>query len=368
MKRCVFILLIMFAVMLSPAAAGRQAGESVLSVELTGAGASFPAPLITTMADEYREVTGGRVTVNYQSIGSGGGIRQFKEQTIMFGATEAYLSYTDIADIQTRTGGTAYNMVITLGSVAPAYHVPGVPSGITFTGELLADMFLGRIANWNDPRLKAVNPGITFPNLPVQIAHRSDGSGTTNVWTDYLSKVSPEWRDRIGFGTSVNWSIGIGANGNEGVAGVIMSSPGSLGYLSLVYATLNDIPYGAVINASGNAILPDLASTTAAADMNLPEDTRVSITDTESPNGFPVSSFAWIMIYEHLDQNRAISTRSEAEELIRFLYWCITDGQKLSEPLDFAPLPDAAVSRAAAMLRSLTWKGEIIGSSVIDSM
>ncbi len=337
-------------------------------VALEGAGASFPAPLITAMADEYRDYTGGRITVNYQSIGSGGGIRQFIEQTIMFGATERYLSDEQVAEIEASTGGTAFNMPITLGSVAPTYNIPGVDTGLVFTGEVLVDMYRGEITHWNDPRIVELNPGVDLPAVPVQIVHRSDGSGTTNVWTDYFSKVSGWWADNVGFGTSVDWPRGTGANGNEGVAGVVQTTPGALGYNSLVYATLNDIPYGAVINSSGETILPDLPTTSAAANIDLPADTRVSITDTPAADGYPIASFAWVMVYERLDANSAIETREQAEELVRFLYWTITDGQELSEPLDFARLPQAAVDRATDMLRRLTWNGEAVGAEVIAAI
>lgn len=349
-------------------AAAMLIGSVASAVDLTGAGATFPAPLITAMADTYRDETGGRVTLNYQSIGSGGGIRQFLEQTVMFGASERYLTDEQIAEVEEATGGTAFNMPITLGSVAPTYNLPGVETGLVFTGEVLADLFLGNIPTWNDERLQELNPDVSLPPLPVQIVHRSDGSGTTAVFTDYLSKVSPEWAEQVGFATSVNWPTGIGGNGNEGVAGVVQTTPGALGYNSLVYATLNDIPYGAVMNNSGNAILPDLASTSVAGDVDLPDDMRVSITDTDAAGGYPVSGFAWLLIHENLDRNAAISTREEAEELIRFFYWTITEGQELSEPLDFARLPEAAVVRAEAMIRAMKWQGEAIGDEIVDAM
>ncbi len=342
--------------------AARDAGRPDVDVE--GAGASFPAPLITAWADEYRDETGGRVTVNYQSIGSGGGIRQFLEQTIMFGATERHLTDEQIEEIEEKTGGTAFNIPITLGSVAVTYNVPGVSEGLVFTGDVLVDMFRGEIETWNDSRIRELNPDVELPDLPVQIVHRSDGSGTTAVFTDYLSKASEWWEEEVGFATSVDWPRGTGANGNEGVAGVVQTTPGALGYNSLVYATLNDIAYGAVVNRSGEPVLPDLASTSAAGDVELPPDTRVSITDTPAADGYPIAGFAWVMVYERLDQNRAIRTRDQAEELSRFLYWIITDGQEFSEPLDFARLPEAAVERAEEMLSRLTWDGERIGEEV----
>jgi phosphate transport system substrate-binding protein len=339
---------------------------SAQAVDLLGAGATFPAPLITAMADEYRDLTGGRVTVNYQSIGSGGGIRQFIEQTVMFGMSEAFLSDDVMAEIEASTGGRAFNIPITLADVVPTYNLPGIGQGVVFSGEVLVDMFLGRIVTWDDPRLQELNPDISLPRLPVIIVHRSDGSGTTNVWTSYLSRVSEEWASTVGFATSVNWPTGIGGNGNEGVAGVVQSTPGALGYNSLTYALLNDIAFGNVINASGNIIEPSYAATTAAADIELPEDTRILFTNTPAPDGYPAAGFAWMLVYENLEQNNAIANRGQAEELVRFLIYTITDGQGLSESLGFAELPQAAVDRALAMIRQVKWQGEEIGAALVD--
>lgn len=343
-------------------------GAAQPSANIIGAGATFPAPLITTMADQFRAETDGRITVNYQSIGSGGGIRQFLEQTVMFGATERYLADEEIAAVESATGGTAFNIPVTLGSVAPVYFLPGVETGLVFTGELLADMFLGEIPLWNDPRLQELNPDVELPPLPVIIAHRSDGSGTTAVFTDYLSEVSEEWAQRVGSGTSVDWPTGLGGSGNEGVAAIVAQTPGALGYLSLVYATLNDIPYGAVVNQAGNAILPDLESTSAAGDVALPEDARVSITNTDAPEGYPLAGFSWLLVYEHLDQNNAITSREQAEALIEWLWYTVHEGQDLANELNFARLPDAAVETAENMIRQLTWQGEAVGEEVANRL
>jgi phosphate transport system substrate-binding protein len=353
------------AALASAVAFGAAAAQNV---DITGAGATFPAPLITAMADEYREETGGRVTINYQSIGSGGGIQQFLEQTVMFGATERFLTDEQLAEVEEATGGTAFNMPVTLGDVVPTYNLPGIETGVVFTGEVLADLFLGNIVVWNDPALQELNPDIELPFLPVSIVHRSDGSGTTAIWTDYLSKVSEEWAERVGFGTSVNWPLGIGGNGNEGVAGVVQNTPGALGYNSLVYATLNDISYGFVVNSSGNIIEPSLAATTAAADTEIAPDTRVSLTNTDNPDGYPIAGFAWLLVYENLDQNNAISNREQAEELVRFSYWVLTEGQELAEPLDFAPLPESVVDLALDMVRQMKWQGEPIGEQIVAEL
>ena len=338
---------------------------SAQNVELLGAGATFPAPLITTMADEYRDLTGGRVTVNYQSIGSGGGIRQFTEQTVMFGMSEAFLNDGQLAAIAAAGGGIAFNIPITLGDVVPSYNLPGVAKGLIFDGDTLAEIFLGNITTWADPQIAALNPGVRLPPLPITVVHRSDGSGTTNIWTSYLTKVSPAWAERVGFATSVNWPVGIGGNGNEGVAGVVQNTPGAIGYNSLVYAVLNDIAYGYVLNKSGNVIEPSLAATSLAADVPLPSDTRILVTDTDAPDGYPIAGFAWMLMYENLDANNAISTRTQAEELLKFVLWAITDGQDLSEPLSFSRIPTAVLALNLDMLRQMKWQGEDLGAQVL---
>ncbi|ERP31012.1 phosphate ABC transporter substrate-binding protein PstS [Chitinivibrio alkaliphilus] len=288
-------------------------------VELIGAGASFPAPLMTAMADEYRSVTDRRVTINYQSIGSCGGMRQFGEQTIMFGMSEAFLSDDVMAEIESKTNGKAFNIPYTLADVVATYNVPGVEKGLVFDGETLAKIFLGHIKTWNHPDIKRLNPNVSLPPLPIEIVHRSDGSGTTNLWTSYLTNVSDEWRENIGFATSVNWPTGIGANGNEGVAGVVMNTPGALGYNSFSYALLNDIDYAYLKNSSGNVIQSSFEATSAAADIPLPEDGRVIFTDTPASDGYPAAGFAWMLAYENMEQNNAISTEEQARELVRFL-------------------------------------------------
>lgn len=336
-------------------------------IELLGAGASFPAPLVTAMADEYRDVTNGRVTINYQSIGSGGGIRQFGEQTIMFGMTEAFLSDEIMRGVEQNTGGKAFNLPITLADVVVTYNIPGVNKGIVFDGPIIADIFLGRISRWNDRRIRRLNPDVSLPRLPIQVVHRSDGSGTTNLWTSYLSKVSDEWANNIGFATSVNWPTGVGANGNEGVAAVVQSTPGAIGYNSFAYALLNDMSYGYLTNSSGNVIPPSFDATSAAANIELPTDTRILFTDTPNPIGYPAAGFAWMLCYENMEKNRAISNKQQAEELIRFIIWAITDGQQLSEDLGYARLPSAAVEKNYAMIRQMKWNGEPIGRNILDS-
>ncbi|NLW31005.1 MAG: phosphate ABC transporter substrate-binding protein PstS [Fibrobacter sp.] len=336
-------------------------------IDIIGAGASFPAPLITAMADSYRELTNQKVTVNYQSIGSGGGIRQFSEQTIMFGMTEAYLKDDIMESIEKKSGGKAFNMPITLADVVAVYNLPGIEKGLVLNGEVLTDIFSGKIKKWNDSRISKLNPKTKLPSLPITVVHRSDGSGTTNIWTSYLSSVSKEWAQKVGFATSVNWPVGIGAYGNEGVAGTVRNSPGSIGYVSFSYALLNKISYAYLVNSSGNTIKPSFSATTAAADIDLPEDTRALFTNTSAAKGYPVAGFTWMLVYENLDKNKAITNQNEAEELVKFLIWAITDGQELSESLGYAKLPQAAVKRNVAMIKQLKWENKPIGSQLIES-
>lgn len=334
-------------------------------IDLLGAGASFPAPLVTAMADEYRQVTNNRVTINYQSIGSGGGIRQFSEQTIMFGMSEAFLSDDIMAEVESKTEGRAFNLPITLADVVITYNVPGTDKGVVFDGELIVDIYMERITNWNDPKIAALNPGKNLPSLPVTVVHRSDGSGTTNVFTSFLTRISEEWRNKIGFGTSVNWPAGIGGNGNEGVAGAVMNTPGAIGYNSFSYALLNDMSYGFIVNSSGNIIEPSYPATTEAANIDLPEDTRILFTNTPAPDGYPIAGFAWMLVHENLDKNNAINSREEAAELVGFLVWAITEGQELSEELGYARLPEAAIERNFEMISQIKWRGENIGREVL---
>ncbi len=360
--------MVLFGAALASAAGSQEADFEGEAVNLEGAGATFVAPLMTAWADDYRDMTGGRVTVNYQSIGSGGGIRQFLEQTVMYGATEAYLNEEQMAEVEASTGGRAFNMPVSLGSVVPTYNLPGVDSGLVFDGELLADIFMGEVTRWNDERLQELNPDVDLPDLEITTVHRSDGSGTTNIWTNYLTKVSEAWADRIGYGTSVNWPTGIGGNGNEGVAGAVMTNEGAIGYNSLIYATGNDIPYGSIINSSGNTIEASIVTAGNAANTDLPDDARALVTDTTASDGWPAAGFVWVLIYERFDENDAISTRSDAEELLRFLTWVVTSGQEVSNDLDFARLEQRPMELSLSMLRQVTWEGENIGEAIVDEV
>jgi len=331
----------------APWPAALRAGEA-----LTGAGATFPYPLYSRYFAEYYRVSG--VQVNYQSIGSGGGLRQLRERTVNFGASDAPLTDEQMAAYP----GPVVHIPTALGAVVPAYHLPGVGQPLRFTGEVLADIFLGRINRWNDPSLQRLNPEVRLPALPITVVHRSDGSGTTFVWTEYLSKVSAEWARRVGASTSVDWPVGLGARGNEGVAGVVRQTPGTLGYVELIYARQNQMAYGAVRNAAGRFVLPDLRSTSLAGQVDIPPDTRVSLTNTAHPEGYPVASFTWLLVYRDLE----LSTRSpeQARALVDLLWWVVHDGQQFNEGLDYARLPQAAVERAETLIRSLRYRGQPI--------
>ena len=357
-------LLVIAIVSVSCTGDGNRAAEE--RTNILGAGATFPAPLVTAMADDYRDLTNRRVTVNYQSIGSGGGVRQFMEQTVMFGMSEAFLSDEVIANIESQTGGQAFNLPITLADVVPAYNLPSVDEDLIFDGDVLVGIYSGSITRWDDPKIAELNPTVNLPDELITVVHRADGSGTTNIWTSYLSQISDEWRENVGYATSVNWPVGVGGNGNEGVSGTVQNVPGAIGYISLTYAILNDMSFGSVINSSGNVIRPSYEATTAAANIELPDDTRILFTNTSAENGYPIAGFAWMLVYENLDQNNAIENRREAEELVEFLIWSITEGQELSEPLGFARIPENALEKNLAMIRQIMWEGEEIGLELLE--
>lgn len=308
------------------------------SVQLLGAGASFPAPLIMAMADEYRDATSGAVTINYQSIGSSSGIRQFLEQTVAFGATEALPPTQQLRELEQRTGSNVLAIPITVGDVVVIYHLPDVEATIVFDHSLLASIFLGEVTNWNDPAIAALNPGVTLPDLQIHVVHRADGSGSTNIFTQYLATGNSPWEARVGIGTAVDWPVGLGAQGNEGVAGVVANTPGALGYTSLAYAKLSALPYAALMNEAGEAVLPNATK----------------------GQHYPATGFTWALVYEQLEVNRAIHGAAEAAALVGFLSWAVTEGQYLAELLHFAPLPPSVQQSNIAALQSLTYEGEPI--------
>jgi phosphate transport system substrate-binding protein len=316
--------------------------------ELVGAGATFPFPLYSKMFDVYGKEYG--VKVNYQAIGSGGGIQQLKSKTVDFGASDAFLSDEDLK----AAPAPILHIPIVAGAVVVTYNLPDSPV-VRFTPDVVADIFLGKITRWDDPRLSEANPSAKLPKLPISVVHRSDGSGTTSVFTDYLSKVSEDWKQKVGKGTSVSWPAGVGGKGNPGVAGLVKQLPGSIGYVELIYALQNSLPFSAIRNKAGKYIKPSLAATTAACAVAIPEDTRVSLTDTEAPDGYPIAGFTWLLVYR--EQSYDNRTQGRVDALVKMLWWMTHQGQKYAEPLQYSTLPAPAVQKAERLIRSITFNG-----------
>jgi len=331
-----------------PAAKPSSVGNTA---EILGAGATFPFPLYSKMFSEYNKAT--QVQVNYQSIGSGGGVRQILARTVDFGASDAFMSDEELQGAP----GAMLHIPVVLGSVALVYNLPGV-TGLRLTPEVLSDLFLGKIRRWDDPALKAINADIKLPPLDVVIVRRSDGSGTTSIFTDYLSKVSATWQNQVGSGKSVSWPAGLGAKGNEGVAGMITKLPGTLGYTELAYAMQNNMSLAALRNYAGNYVTPSLHSTSQAAQSPIPNDTRVTLTNPPAPDGYPISGFTWILLYQ--EQFYATRTEEQARGLVKLIWWMLHEGQQYAEPLHYAPIPPAALTLAEKALRSMTYNGKPI--------
>ncbi|CAB4242662.1 Phosphate-binding protein PstS [Methylacidimicrobium sp. AP8] len=307
---------------------------------INGAGASFPYPLYTRWFAAYERLDP-TVRFNYQAIGSGGGQQQLVHQTVDFGASDSPMRTSLLA----RAPGKILHIPMIAGADVLAYHLPGSPP-LRLTPAIIAEIFLGRIRNWNDSRLARINPGIPLPSLPLVVVHRSDGSGTTYIFTDYLTKVSPEWARIAGRGTAVHWPAGIGAKGNEGVAGQIRSLPGAIGYLELAYAVQNNIPYAAVENLAGNFILPSPESVTQALASSMPDphDFRLSIANAAGPGSYPIAGLTWLLLYENPPDRR------KAQKLLSFVRWCLTEGQALASSFDYAPLPPRLREQVLASL------------------
>ena len=322
---------------------GSPAQSTTSGADLTGAGATFPYPLYSKWFHEYAARTG--VKINYQSIGSGGGVRQLSEQTVDFGASDAPMSDAELAKAK---GGAILHFPTVLGAVVVIYNLPTLVQPLKLDGGTIAAIYQGQITRWNDARIAALNPGMTLPAMDILVVHRSDGSGTTYVFTDYLAAVSSAWAAKPGKGKEVQWPVGLGGKGNEGVTGQVKQTPGAIGYAELAYATQNKLATAAVANAAGEYVAPGIASVTAAAAgaaSNLPAGTdyRVSIVNAPGKGVYPISSFTWIIVYE---QQR---DAKRGKQLVDFLRWGLTDGQALAAPLDYAPLPEA--TRAALVTR-----------------
>jgi phosphate transport system substrate-binding protein len=311
---------------------------------LNGAGASFPNPMYSKWFSEYGKSHSG-VQINYQPIGSGGGIRQVTAGTVDFGASDMPMTDKQLQDAKFKI----LNIPTVLGAVVPAYNIPGVTGEVKFTPDALAGIFLGKVSKWNDKAITSANPGVNFPDTNIIVVHRSDGSGTSFIWTDFLSKVSPEWKSQVGSDTSVKWPIGMGGKNNEGVAGLIRQLSGSIGYVELIYAVANNIPYGSVRNSSGTFVKASLESVTAAAASapKMPPDFRVSITNAPGKDAYPISSFTWLLI------PAPAKDPAKGKILSDFLNWMVADGQKMTAALLYAPLPDNVVAKVKEAIKQV---------------
>ncbi len=310
-------------------------------VLINAAGATFPYPMYSKWFNEYHKLHPD-VQINYQSIGSGGGIKQVTEGTVDFGASDMPMTDNQIAEFHEKRRTSILHFPTVLGAVVPAYNIPGVTGELKFTPTALAGIFLGKITKWNDQAIASANPGVQLPGNDIVVVHRSEASGTTYVWVDFLAKVSPEWKTKVGVGAAVSWPIGLGGKGNEGVSGQVRQTPNSIGYVELIYAIQNKMPYGSVKNASGQFVKADLASITAAAASaagNMPEDFRVSITDSAGPAVYPISSFTWLLI------PNVIKDPAKKEAITSFLRWMLGPGQELTRTLDYARLPAPVIAQ-----------------------
>ena len=330
------------AALVLAAVGGLSVSASAAPIQINGAGATFPNPIYSKWFSEYNKLHPD-IQINYQPIGSGGGIRQLTNQTVFFGATDGPMTNDQIQ----AAGARVVHLPTVLGAVVPIYEVPGLTVPLRFSGPLLADIFLGKVTKWNDPAIAAENPGVSLPGSDITVVHRSDGSGTSYIWADYLAKVSPEWSKRVGVATAVNWPVGVGGKGNEGVAGLVKQTPNNIGYVELIYALQNKIPYGAVKNAAGNYLQASIASVTAAAaatEGKMPPDFRVSITNAPGKDVYPIASFTWLLLYE------SAKDKARSQAMVDFVKWALSEGQRYANDLGYAPLPASVVKMELAAL------------------
>jgi len=314
-------------------------------MQITGAGATFPNPIYSKWFSEYNKLHP-NVEINYQSIGSGGGIRQITNQTVFFGATDGPMTPDQLLAAPSKI----LHFPTVLGADVPVYNIPGLNAELKFTGPVLADIFLGKITKWNDPAIVKLNAGITLPGTDITVVHRSDASGTSYIWCDYLAKVSEEWKKKVGVATAVNWPAGVGGKGNEGVSGLVTQTPGAIGYVELIYALQSKISYGTVQNMAGEFMKATTASVSAAAAeaaAKMPADFRVSITNAEGKGVYPISSFTWLLLYENP------KNKEQAKTMIEFVKWALSDGQKFCAELGYAPLPANVVQMELASLAKI---------------
>ena len=339
----------------APEAPPAAASAEPAAIDLHGAGATFPYPLYSKWVDEYQKANP-NVRINYQSIGSGGGIRQISERTVDFGASDAPMNEEELA----KAPGKLVHVPMTLGAVVVSYNLPEAPA-LTLSAELIAGIFLGDVKTWNDPRIAKLNPGAKLPKEAIGVAYRSDGSGTTAVFTDYLAKVSPAWKEKVGAGKSVKFPTGMGAKGNEGVAGQIKTTPGTVGYVELAYAKQTGLSVASLQNSAGKVVEASLDSISAAAAgvaATIPDDLRVSITNAPGDAAYPISAFTYILVYEEA----ADATKGKA--LAKFLWWAVHEGQALGAPLHYAPLPPEVVTKVEAKLKALKAGGQVALASL----
>src|SRR6476646_9211985 len=321
------------------------AAAAAQTVQINGAGATFPNPIYSKWFSEYNKLHS-NIQINYQPIGSGGGIRQVTNQTVFFGATDGPMTNDQLV----AAPGKILHIPTVLGAVVPVYNIPNVSAELKFNGAVLADIFLGKVTKWNDPAIAKLNGGVNLPATDITVVHRADGSGTTYIWVDYLSKTSPEFLKKVGVNTAVNWPTGVGGKGNEGVTGLVRQTPGSLGYVELIYALQNKIAYGSVENMAGESVKASVQSVTAAANeaaTKMPADFRVSITNAPGKGVYPISSFTWLLLYENPKD------KAQAKAMVDFVKWALSDGQKFAPDLGYAPLPEAVTKLEMAALSKI---------------
>ncbi len=349
--------------------AAKQGGSSTQQsqsqqqlVTINGAGATFPYPLLSTMTVEYNKINP-NIRIGYQSIGSGGGIRQLTEKTVDFAASDAPLNAK-----QRQAAPNTLHIPETIGSVVLAYNLPRVEKGLKISGPVIADIFLGKITKWNDPAIQNLNPDLKLPNNDIQVAHRSDGSGTTFIWTSYLSLVSPDWNSKVGSGTAVQWPVGLGSSGNEGVAGLVRGTQYTVGYVELAYALQNNMSYAFIQNKEGKFVEPTLGSTgvaVSAVAANLPRGDQswenVSVLNAAGPDSYPIASFSYILVYKDLSTVPSMN-KDKAKALVDFLWWVVHDGQNYSSNLQYVPLPNSVVTIDEQTINSITFNGQPLRS------
>jgi phosphate transport system substrate-binding protein len=335
-------LLLILATIVAISGIGNTGSADLL---INGAGATFPYPIYSKWFDVYAKQNPG-IKFNYQSIGSGGGIRMLSNRTVDVGASDAPLTDQQLSDAP----GKILHFPAVMGADVIAYNLPGYTGTLKLTGPVIADIFLGKITKWDDDKIKALNPGVSIPSADIVVCHRSDGSGTTYIFVDYLSKVSAQWGSDVGRGTSVKWPVGLGGKGNEGVTALIQQTPGAIGYVELIYALNNKIPYAEIQNKAGNWVAASLAGVTAAAASaasNMAADFRVSITDAPGADAYPISSFTWLLVYQKQ------TSKEVGENIKKFLVWALSDGQKYAPDLKYAPLPSDVVQREVAQIQQI---------------